>query len=163
MRLRSFLLVLSVAANAALVAVLLLRPAPPAASGGRTPISRSIRVNSATGVPRDAATLQSALASGDKAALLAVGVSEDVARIVGLGRAFDKLQSRVRAVRPIVQSDGRYWRRDPGSNSDTLPRESRAEINKAQREFSEAVRETIGEDLESIFNGRETPLAGNVQ
>lgn len=159
MNLRKALFAGSLLANAALVAVLLLRPAPLSSGLPADTPAANRRAAAPNPVTRDAATIQAALASGDRPALLAAGVSEEVARNLTLGRAFDKFQARARALRPAAQNGGRYWRRDPGFNPETVPKEQRAEINKAQREFSDAVRDAVGEDLDSLFSGREPRYA----
>lgn len=149
MRPTSAFLALSVAGNLALVSAFLIYsprklPVSPAAAASKNPGPL------ASGA-KDAAALQSALATADTAALTAAGCPPEVIRWVSTGRAFDTFQARMRTLRP-VRTDDRYWRRS--GEEDNRSRGPRIEENRAERDFSEAVRQAYGEDLESMFNDR---------
>jgi hypothetical protein len=161
MKATPLLLGLSLVANLALVAMVLRRSGSTdekpttTAAGSAVVASRPVGGSGSS----DAAALQAALASGDTAALTAAGVPPDIARAVAIGRAFDKMQTRMRELRPKPADDGKYWRRSPGFRPDATTREQRMEMNKVQREFTETMRKALGEDLDSAFGGRDSPYA----
>ncbi len=151
MKLSPFLLAGSLAANAALVAVLLFRPAPaasPPSVGARD--QRQAAPTGATDAPR-ADALLAALASGDSAAMTAAGVPLDVVRQLAAARAFGRLAAVARATeRP--DPAGPYWR---NSRSHLPPpsREQRAERTAAEREFERAMREAFGDTWNDEWRG----------
>jgi hypothetical protein len=127
------------------------RPAAPPPAPAAAPADPAGRA------PAAAAELQAALASGDAAALTAAGCPPEVARALAVGRAFDRLQQRMRALQPAPAADGRYWRRSPtAADPGDLARATRTERTNAIRDFSEAVRAAFGEDIESMFDGRDS-------
>ncbi|HEX2854576.1 MAG TPA: hypothetical protein VHO24_15200 [Opitutaceae bacterium] len=155
MKATPLLLVVSLIANLALAAMVFRRPstadsAAPAAAGSSV-ASRPAASNGNT----DVAALQAALESGDSNALAAAGVPADVARALAIGRALDKMQARMRELRPAPATDGKYWRRQ-GFRPDQMTREQRMELNKVQRDFFETLRSAVGEDLDSALGGRDS-------
>ena len=140
----TLLLVASLTANAALVAIVWLRLAPPApvAGSGRSASGES----RATGARKPDA-LNAALASGDVAALTAAGVSPEIINQLAAARAFGRLakiareQDRLTAPAPTD-----YWRKVRATPPARLTREQRAERSAAEQEFSEAMRLAFGED-----------------
>lgn len=158
MKITPLLLVVSLIANLALAAMVFQRPAvsdhTTSAPAGSSVASRPAASNGKA----DAAALQAALESGDSAALAAAGVPADVARALAIGRALDKMQARMRELRPAPATDGKYWRRQ-GFRPDQMTREQRMEMNKVQREFFETLRSAVGEDFDSAFGGRDAQYA----
>lgn len=157
MKVAHLLLAASLAANAALLgwivherqaarAVPVSAPKPPLAAKTKS-----------AGDALTLAQLQAALATGDAAALTAAGCSPEAIRSLAIGRAFDLFQSRMRAVR-LRPAGGKYWQR--GNLDGSQPsREARINARKAEHDFSDAVRDAFGEDIESIFNDRDSPYA----
>jgi hypothetical protein len=90
--------------------------------------------------------LLAALVSGDAAALRSAGAPDEVVRHLALGRALARLQARLRAVQPTPPADPRYWR-NAAYLRNPYTREQRAEIAAAQREFADALRGVLGEDV----------------
>ncbi|MFA5057523.1 MAG: hypothetical protein WC485_05375 [Opitutaceae bacterium] len=142
------LLVLSLAANAVLVARLRLQPA----ADHRVPsepvpaVSRA-KTNSGPSV----AALLAGLEAGDATQLKAAGLSDETIRALKVGRAYSKLQTQIRATRPAPGNDGKYWRR-PGRMS----KEQQTADAQARREFTEAFREAFGDDATLFMYGADT-------
>ncbi len=138
MKITPLLLLVSLAANAALIAVVATRskPAAPAPVLASPQAGSAARDSDHTSVE----ALRAALASGDLAALQAAGLPADLARDLGLGRAFARYQQLIKAARTAVSDDGRWWR----TGATTRNRE--AELL-AQRELSDAMLKAFGDDL----------------
>lgn len=90
--------------------------------------------------------LLAALIPGDPAALRAAGASDEIARKLATGQALARLQTRLRAVEPAPPADPRYWR-NSAQLRDPYTRAQRTEIASAQREFADALRAILGEDV----------------
>ena len=136
------LLILSLAANAALLFRSSTRPAGAASSTAATAFEKA-QVSTAT-LPAGLAAL---LASGDIEALKAAGFSAEDARAITIGRAYAKFTEQMRALRPSAkETDEKYWRGNPFSNFNKMTAEQRAAMNKAQRGLSEAMRTAFGDD-----------------
>ena len=99
MKITPLLLGTSLAANAALVAVVVSKV-------GDGPRPQSPLPALAVSHPSTEATLRAALASGDVAALTAAGAPESLARELALGRRFAALAIQA----PAPSSDPRWWR-----------------------------------------------------
>ena len=133
----SLLLIASLLANLALIALVATRsPQPTGAS--RPAISAATGATSAKPAGPDAA-LRAALASGNVAALEAAGVAPDLARELLLGRTFSRLLAQARAAK-TTQADGRWWRNTPGSAA------AREQQLLLRREMSEALVAAFGDD-----------------
>lgn len=144
-KLLPLLLVLSLAANAAL---LVLRPCP--ASSTKTPFTTKPTAANSTPAPNPKlpSDLTAALASGNEAALKAAGFSDDDARAIYLGRSFARLLTQMRELRGQSPGDqGKYWRGNR-SRYELMSAEQRAGMAKLEREFREVMRKTFGDDDE---------------
>ncbi|HWA27676.1 MAG TPA: hypothetical protein VG734_18615 [Lacunisphaera sp.] len=133
-------LALSLAANAAFLVTFFVRPAP---AGGSSAASSAASVASANPAPAGAgeltATQLAALTSGDLAQMKAARIPDDIARQLVIARAYAKLMARQRAFYRPPETSGAYWA-NPISAYRNRTKEERAEMLKAQREFSEALR-----------------------
>jgi hypothetical protein len=152
----ALLLVISLAANAAM---LFRSSAPSGASASGKPAASTPPVGGISSGPRSIlpADLAAALASGDIAALTAVGFSAEDARAINIGRAFAKFRAQTRAIRPdATGADEKYWRSSFLSNYNKMTSEQRTAMNKAQRELSEAMRTALGDEgeLDPFSNNR---------
>jgi hypothetical protein len=103
--------------------------------------------------------LQSALASGDPAALAAAGCPPDVIRIIKIGRAFEAYHRQMSAARGARIDQNKYWQNPPRSTDPDALREQRLAFSRAQRDFNQAVRLAYGETLETIFSDRDSRYA----
>src|SRR6185295_10026332 len=103
------ILLASVAANIALVAVVVTRRS---AAVDPAPASVSRVTPAPAGINSDA--VRAALASGDLAALQAAGFSAETAREILLGRSFARVAEKLRAAQGNANDD-RWWRRN-GAN-----------------------------------------------
>ncbi len=126
---------LSLIANAALVAVLVLHQGAP-------PIASDSGANAAkpSGSSHPAA-------SGSTAAAASVDLANlppDLARQATVGRALERLQAAAKQLAAKRASDPRYWRR--GGAQGGLSREDIAELTQARREFNDALRAAFGPD-----------------
>lgn len=90
--------------------------------------------------------LLAALMSGDPATLRAAGASDEIMRKLATGQALSYLQARLRAVQPAPPADPRYWR-NSAQLRDPYTRAQRTEIASAQRDFADALRAILGEDV----------------
>lgn len=131
------LLVVSLAANAALVGYLVLGPAPAPDSAPVAVAPGGGGAAGAAGPAASAQALRAALESGDAAALAAAGLSPELARELAAGRAFARLAARLRAA---PAGDGRWWRNAPPNPA------AREDQLAARRELSEALRAAFGDD-----------------
>jgi hypothetical protein len=132
-------LALSLAANAAFLATFFVRPRPAATPA---PVAaKPSTAAAATGGTTLTVAQRTALASGDLAALKAAGLPDDVARDLLIGRAYARLQARLRAANPRPPQDERYWRNQAPW---IISRAARAEMNRARHEFNEAL-QALGE------------------
>jgi hypothetical protein len=130
---RTLFLVLSLAANIALVGGFILRSKHPApGSHVESPVA-----DIKTETKRSTGSVEIAtLASGDLTQLKTAGVPDDVARILVVGRAYSRLQTRLQAL--SNRNNGRYW--TTPNYASGWAKESRLEMMKAQREFDDEVR-----------------------
>jgi len=126
---------LSLAANLALAAVLILRPTAPTSVALNPPSAAD-----AATAGQSAEALRAALASGNAAALEAAGLSPDLARQLALGRALSRYAAALHASHP--PADDRWWRK--GTNR--LSKEQRDELAQARRALSTALVAEFGED-----------------
>lgn len=147
-------LALSLAGNLALAVALWWRPRSPAPVP--TPASAPASGRVASDGTKESGALPAAFASGDPAALAAAGVPADAIRALIVGRAFDAFQARLRAGRP-AQLEGKYWKRPQPDYAQM--RQLRIESDRATREFSEAIRQTYGDDLNTLFGDRKLGIA----
>ncbi len=142
----------SLVANAALLVVVLKPSAPDKVqvAGARTVTRQSPAALSST-LPED---LRAALASGDVNALTAAGLPPETARHLALGRAYQRQQERLRALRDSTDQTNAYWKREfgPDGYSSRTP-EKRAELMKIQRDYREEVRAALGEDPSTALGG----------
>lgn len=151
MKFGPLLLGASLLANVAL-GVLLVRQSPGPTTAETPKRNSALKATAPTAAAaKPGQSLEEALASGDSAALLAAGVSPDIIRALTLGRAFDRLQDRLRQLREAHARDPRYWRN--ARNFDG-PR-NRAPLIAAQREFSDAVRQAYGFSIDEFFSERD--------
>jgi hypothetical protein len=143
-------LALSLAANAALVAVLVLsRPesAPKPPVPGTAPVRRPGAAVAPTAGPDRAGALVAALAAGDAAALTAAGVPAEVVRQLAAVRAFARLFELGRTLdRPPPPDPTEYWRNRGAVPRPPPTREQRLERLQAEREFDRAMRAAFGPD-----------------
>ncbi|MES2693819.1 MAG: hypothetical protein V4773_10130 [Verrucomicrobiota bacterium] len=139
MKLTTLLLTASVAANAALLAFLLLRPAP-------TAIAPDARPRAAATASAQGDALRAALASGDAAALAAAGLSPETIRELTVGRALARALDRTRAARASQPADSRWWRNRSG------PAGSRELQLQNQRELLAALAAAGFEDAAGLFS-----------
>ena len=149
MKAAPLLLVLSLAGNAACLALLLLRPAPPAPL--RAPVAATASGQVADTRSND--SLLAALARGDSAALTAAGVAPEIVRQLAAARAFGRLAAISRAMEgpPATAARADYWRQEQPAPRPPPTREQRAERFAAEREFQDAMRRAFGEELD--FDG----------
>jgi hypothetical protein len=144
----TLLLLASLLANVAFVAVLATRSPAPATASALVVASGAASANPAG---KDDA-LRAALAAGNAAALQAAGVAPELARELVLGRTFSRLVARARAER-ATQPDGRWWRNSPGN---ALSREQQLLM---RREMSEALMASFGDDAGFFGPGDSGQLA----
>jgi len=147
MKILPLFLALSLAANAALLATFFVRPAP---AGGTTAASVApvaVGKSAAAGGGELTATQVAALTSGDLAEMKAAKIPDDIARQLVIARAFTKMMARQRAFYRPPETTGMYWA-NPASTFRNRTKEERAEMMKAQREFSEALRGTEAEMMD---------------
>lgn len=130
------LLLVSVAANAALIVVVAQRTPSATSTPRPAAIPHSTRSELSS-----ADMLRAALQSGDPAALEAAGLSPEVARELALGKTFARLAERLRAARTDAGADSRWWRTRPGAAA------SRELSAQARRELSEALTTAFGDDF----------------
>jgi hypothetical protein len=130
------LLLVSVAANAALLVALSQRTPP---------LSHTVPASTATTAARGESgsteSLRAALASGDAAALASAGVPPEVVRELALGRSFARLAERLQAARTEPTGDTRWWRSRGGAAD---KREVPAQV---RRELSDALTAAFGDDF----------------
>jgi hypothetical protein len=147
---RTLVLVVSLAVNIALVGAFLLRPSRTLpVSRGETPvIPAKVEINRPGGSVEIAA-----LASAGLAQLKSAGVPDDVARILVVGRAYSRLQTRMQTL--ASRNNDRYWATQ--NYSSEWAGENRREMMKAQREFDDEIR-GLGDGV--LFRSRgETDLS----
>jgi hypothetical protein len=153
----TLVLILSLAANAALLTVVLTRaPVSPAA----VPPAVVSKSGAATAVSSPSTDLRTALVAGDVATLIAAGVPAEAARQLAVGRAFTRQQERLRALQNKLESDAPYWSRGAGYEQygSSLNREYRAEVFKISRSYQNEIRQALGEDYRQGY-GHSAPLA----
>ncbi len=134
----SFVLLASLAANAALLAVFALRPASAPEPTRPSAIPSAATATAASSGGRDSA-LRAALASGDARELEAAGVDPTLARELALGRTLARLVARARTEKAAA-TDGRWWRSPAPGNP---AREQQALL---RRELSDAFAAAFGDD-----------------
>jgi hypothetical protein len=125
-------LLVSLAANIALVAVIYRRPATPAAPPAPATVAKA-----ATKAPAPAASATTA--SGEIAALEAAGFTPEIAREIVLGRAFSRFAEKLRAARSAA-ADPRWWRNRTAANV----REQEALV---RRELADTLLAAFGDDF----------------
>jgi len=137
-KLHVVLLLCSAAANAAMW-LGYIRPA--------TPKQTSLAPSAVRAAPRSKSNeaLAAALASGDAAALAAVGFSQDDIRAFKLGRVSSKYFDLMRTAWPKTPSD-QYWR-NANFNFNKMSPEQRAAQTQAQRELMDGLRSVYGDDM----------------
>jgi hypothetical protein len=86
------------------------------------------------------AALRAALASGDRAALEAAGISPEIARELALGRKFSQLAERIRATNASSSSNAQWWKNRASAGS-------REQLLALRRELSDALIAAFGDDL----------------
>lgn len=131
----TLLLIASLLANIALVAVLATRPsAPPTAS-----VSRAATPVPASAADRGEAALRAALAAGRARDLEAAGIAPEVARQIEFGRTFAHLLAQMRSEK-ATQANTRWWRAD----SEHAPARERQAL--LRRQAIDAVVTAFGDD-----------------
>jgi len=141
----TLLLATSLAANAALLALLLFRPAPSDSASAMVAPAALADSAPASSAKNDA--LVAALASGDAAALTAAGISPEVINQLAAARAFGRLAKLAREQdRPSGGAPTEYWRKVRQAPPPRTTREQRAERAAAEREFEATMRAAFGED-----------------
>ena len=141
----TLLLAASLAANAALLALLCFRSAP--SDSASATVAPSALADSAPASSAKNDALVAALASGDAAALTAAGVSPEVINQLAAARAFGRLAKLAREQdRPGGGAPAEYWRKVRQAPPPRTTREQRAERAAAEREFEATMRAAFGED-----------------
>lgn len=144
-KLLPLLLVLSLAANAAL---LILKPGSAVSSKASFETKSTAAKRASTGSSKLPADLAAALASGDEKALKAAGFSDDDVRAIYLGRAFTRLLTQMRELRgQSPEEQAKYWRGNR-SRFELMSTEQRVAMGKLEREFREVMRKAFGDDEE---------------
>ncbi|MFT3868276.1 MAG: hypothetical protein QM715_07245 [Nibricoccus sp.] len=149
-KLLPLLLVLSLAANAVL---LFYKPGSSTQSKTTNTGNKNAvrRVSSASSkIPAD---LAAAFASGDEAALQAVGFSEDEAKGIVLSRLFTKLVAQLREFRAATPGDGQKYWQSGRSRFGGFTADQQAALNKLEREFRDAVMKAFGDEEDGFFFG----------
>ncbi len=154
-RLLAVLLVVSLAANAAW---LIHRSSLPPAGNPAGAASGSATNGPKSAEPAAISRLIAGIESGDVAVLKDAGLSAETIRELKVGRAFARLQARMRAAQPAPAPDDRYWRRPASIFNDPQAMKRRAAIIEAQREFTAAIREAYGDDA-TVYGGTDTRYA----
>lgn len=132
----SLLLLASLSANVALIALVAIRPAAPTAAPQSAPTAAGQpRAKPAAG--EDA--LRAALASGSRQELEAAGLSPELARELSLGRTFSRAVARLQAEKSAA-SDERWWRMDTKG-----PQFREAQLVR-QRELNDVLAAVFGPD-----------------
>ncbi len=134
----TLLLCASLLANLALVAVFVTRSSAPEAPHAANP-NRAAAAPAPTSA--NSSALQAAFASGDVNALVAAGVSPEIARELALARKLAQLAAKSRA-QANTSGDSKWWRMR--ANVLSAVREQQLA---ARRELSEALLAAFGDDL----------------
>lgn len=145
----------SVLANVVLAVMLFMRPT---GDESRSTALIAPTQRGADGVSARAhiSALQAALASGDMEALTAAGVPPEMIKLISVGRAVDVLQAHSRKSREARSDPAQYWKPEARNNDLAATRERRLAETKAQLEFRSALQRAFGQDIDEIFDGRES-------
>lgn len=133
----TLLLAASLIANVAFVTVFVTRPAAPGVPAHHAHPEKN---SSPAGTGQQDA-LRAALASGDRGALEAAGLSPELAREIALGRAVGRVADRTRASQAKNAADPRWWR------NRGAPAGSREPQLAARRELADALLAAFGDDF----------------
>lgn len=147
MKTATLVLLASLAANAVLLAVLVLRPAAaPAPSGAAAAVPSAFGSSRAGNTGERDPALRAALASGNARELEAAGVDPALARELVLGRTLSRLVAKARAEK-AAPADARWWRTPAPGNP---AREQQAIL---RRELSDAFAAAFGDDAGLLGGG----------
>lgn len=146
------LLALSLAANAAFF---VLKPAAPASDRPRMAAPATSSDAAPAAFAKLPPELAAAIASGDEAALRAVGFSEDEARGLVLTRLFTRLAALLReAGSSDPESQARYWQGgNRGRRGSGFTPERQAALNKLEKEFRDTLTKSYGDEDFGFFTG----------